>query len=55
MTMGTIIEAIWNMPWYKVLIIAAVDDAILFLKIWPLYVVILIIMIIVFIKNYDAG
>lgn len=35
--MGNIINAIWNSPWYQVLIIAIVDDIILFLKLWWLW------------------
>ena len=42
MGIGSIIDQIWNMPWYKVLVIAAVDDVILFLKIWPVYIVLII-------------
>lgn len=41
-----IIDKIWELPWYKVLIIAAVDDFILFLKIWPIYFVLLVAVII---------
>lgn len=36
-----VIKMIWAMPWYKVLLIAAIDDAIFFIKIWPVYAVIL--------------
>jgi len=37
--MGEIIDLIWDLPWYKVFIIAVVDDAIFILKLWPLWVV----------------
>lgn len=33
-----IIEAIWELPWYKVLYIAVVDDFILAAKIWPFWI-----------------
>ena len=35
---GSILDQIWNLPWYKVLVIAAADDVILFLKLWPVYI-----------------
>ena len=34
---GEIINMIWNLPWYKVLVIAAVDDAIILIKLWPVW------------------
>ena len=37
MTAGEIIDAIWNLPWYKVLWVAVVDDVIIMLKLWPLW------------------
>ena len=36
--MGEIINQIWQLPWYKVFIIAVADDAILFIKLWPAWV-----------------
>jgi hypothetical protein len=47
MDLGQIISEIWNQPWYKVLIIAAADDVIFMIKIWPLYVAVIIIVILV--------
>lgn len=38
--MGPIIDAIWQLPWYKVLIVAVADDAMLLIKLWPLWSVI---------------
>jgi len=38
---GEVINMIWNMPWYKVLVIAAVDDVIILIKLWPLWVALL--------------
>jgi len=38
-----ILGKLWEMPWYKVLIIAAADDAILFIKIWPAYLALLVV------------
>ena len=35
MGMGQIIEAMWELPWYKVMIIALVDDFMIFIKLWP--------------------
>lgn len=35
--MWDILERIWELPWYKVLVIAAADDVILFLKLWPVW------------------
>jgi len=37
-TLGEVLEAIWNLPWYKVVIVATVDDFILLVKLWPLWV-----------------
>jgi len=45
--MWEILKQIWELPWYEVLVIAAADDAILFVKIWPVYVVITIIWLII--------
>lgn len=36
--MWKILEQIWDLPWYKVLVITAADDVILFIKLWPLYI-----------------
>jgi len=47
MGMGEILESIWNLPWYKVLVIAAADDAILFLKMW--WAIVLIVLVGMFI------
>ena len=38
---GEVINMIWNMPWYKVLVIAAADDVIVLIKLWPLWVALL--------------
>ena len=38
MKLGQIIDAVWSLPWYKILIIACADDLILLLKLWPLWV-----------------
>jgi hypothetical protein len=35
---GEVLNIIWNMPWYKVIAIAAADDIIVFIKIWPVYI-----------------
>lgn len=47
MNLGEIIDIIWNMSWYKVLVIAAVDDAILLIKLWPVYIFFIIVVIII--------
>ena len=44
--MGAILEAIWNLPWYKVIIIAIVDDCIVLVKLWPLWALIIVIIIV---------
>ena len=44
-----ILKQIWELPWYKVLVIAMADDCIFFLKTWWFYVgIILIYMMFVF-------
>lgn len=45
--MGEIIDMIWKLPWYQVLVVAIADDIILFLKLWPAWIVFGIITIIV--------
>ena len=49
--MGEIIEQIWELPWYKVLFIAIVDDLILAVKLWPLYIVIIGIVVTIIISK----
>ena len=49
--MGNILEAIWNLPWYKVAVIAVADDAILFLKLWWLWCIFLAVFAIVVING----
>lgn len=36
MSPGQIIDHIWELPWYKVALIAIVDGFILMCKLWPL-------------------
>jgi len=45
--MGDIIAKIWELPWYQVFVIAAVDDVILFLKLWWVLVIIVFLALIV--------
>jgi hypothetical protein len=37
--MQDILRSIWELPWYKVLVVAMADDVILAIKMWPLVVV----------------
>lgn len=37
--MNDILETIWNLPWYKIVVIAAADDAILFIKLWWMWLI----------------
>ena len=46
--MGPIIDAIWQLPWYKVLIIAVADDAIFLVKLWPLWGLIALIIVLLY-------
>ena len=41
--MWDILTEIWELPWHKVLVIAVLNDAILFVKIWPAFVVLIVI------------
>ena len=43
---GPIIDRIWALPWYKVMIIAAIDDIMVMLKIWPVYLLIIVLIVI---------
>jgi len=52
---GEIINAIWQLPWYKVIVIAFVDDIIFVLKTWWLYLVLILIIIIVSIRKKEEG
>ena len=45
MTIGQVIDQIWQLPWYQVLIIAFVDDLIFMLKIWPVILIVILIVI----------
>ena len=45
--MMDILEKIWELPWYKILVIAVADDVILFLKLWWLWLTILIVVVLV--------
>jgi len=38
--MEEIIEAIWQLPWYKVFYIAVIDDFIFAVKTWPFWLII---------------
>jgi hypothetical protein len=38
--MNDILRQIWQLPWYQVLWIAFVDDLILLVKLWPLWLII---------------
>ena len=51
--MGNIIEQIWSLPWYQVLIIAAVDDVILFLKLWWILLIVIILFSIALYVKYN--
>lgn len=46
MTTYQIIDQIWQLPFYKVAWIAFVDDMILFCKIWPLWLVLVAVIVI---------
>ena len=43
--MEEIIAKIWELPWHKVLWIAIADDFILLVKVWPLWAMILLVLI----------
>lgn len=51
MSLGEVIDAIWALPWYKVMAVAIIDDFLLLLKVWPLWAVVAIIAIIVGVRN----
>jgi len=53
--MRDILEAIWDLPWYKVFVIAVVDDAILFLKLWWLTCTLIVVIVIGYIVIYIKG
>lgn len=42
--MINILSQIWNCKWWEILIIAAIDDVILFFKVWPLWVILILIL-----------
>jgi len=45
MTTDQIIQEIWSLKWYQVIKVALYDDFILMCKIWPLYIVLIILYI----------
>lgn len=45
MTPDEIIKEIWQLSWYQVLKVAVMDDIILLVKIWPVWVVIIVVLI----------
>ena len=51
MTADQIIEQLWNLPWYQVLKVAAYDDFIVLCKIWPAYVLLVLLMLLFFSVN----
>jgi len=51
MTADQVIEQIWNLPWYQVLKVAVYDDFIVLCKIWPAYVLLVLLMLLFFSVN----
>ena len=46
LVMGNVLNQIWNLPWYKVMVVAIVDDWILLIKlIVPIFCLVLIIFV----------
>ncbi len=37
-----VLGQVWNLPWYKAIIVAIGDDVIVFLKLWPLWLVMIV-------------
>ena len=47
-----VLKQIWALKWYEVFVIAAADDVILFIKLWPVWIVIIVIMLMfIFLKD----
>ena len=46
-----IIKQIWKMPFYEVLLIAFIDDVILFFKAWPFLILIISLLLIYYSIN----
>ena len=36
-----IVKQIWQLPWYKIVAVAMIDDALVFLKLWPIWLIII--------------
>ena len=53
--MFEVLKQIWELPWYQVLIIAAADDAILLVKIWPVCVLLIVLSILGAINKIMRG
>jgi hypothetical protein len=53
--MWEIIKQIWGMKWYEVFVIAICDDAILMIKLWPVWGVLVITGILVWIYKWGCG
>ena len=39
MSIGQVIDGIWQLPWYKIFVVAVLDDVILLIKLWPVWAV----------------
>jgi len=46
-----ILKQIWDLPWYKVIAVAIMDDGLVFLKLWPLWIILILVVILVSIIN----
>jgi hypothetical protein len=46
MTIDQIADSIWQLPWYKVVIISIYDDFILLCKMWPVWCIMIGIIVI---------
>ena len=47
-----ILRAIFDLPWYKVLVVAIIDDGLFLLKLWPLWITLIFIGIFVTFFSY---
>lgn len=43
MTIGNLIDSVWNLPWYKLLTIAVLDDIMLIIRLWWLWLALMIV------------
>lgn len=51
MSVWEILAELWELPWYKTMFIAFIDNIFTFVKLWPFWLFLIVVMIILFITT----